>query len=44
MRTAALEAEEALEYTTHNSQLAAKSARVYAKTYKPGPPLVPAML
>lgn len=44
MRAAALEAEEAHEYTTHNSQLAAKSARAYAKTYKPGPPLVPAIV
>jgi NuA3 HAT complex component NTO1 len=44
MRTAALEAEEAQEYTTPNSQLAAKSARAYAKTYKPGPPLVPAIV
>ena len=41
MRSAALEAE-ALEYTTHNSQLAAKSARAYAKIYKPVPPLMPA--
>jgi hypothetical protein len=44
LRAAALEAEEAQEYTTQNSQLAAKSARAYAKTYKPGPPLVPFMI
>ena len=44
MRTAALEAEGAHEYTSHNSQLASKSARAYAKTYKPGPPLVPAIV
>ena len=44
MRTAALEAEDALEYTTLNSRLAAKSARAYAKTYKSGPSLVPAIV
>jgi hypothetical protein len=44
VRTAALEADEALEYTTHNNQLVAKSAMVYAKTYRPGPPLVLAIV
>ncbi len=40
IRTAALTAEE----SSHGNSLTAKSARAYAKTYKPGPPLVPAIV
>ena len=39
LRNAALAAE-GLDNHTHNARLS-KSARAYAKTYKPGPPLVP---
>ncbi|KNZ74979.1 Peregrin [Termitomyces sp. J132] len=43
-RTAALAADEQLQDSpSHNAKLA-KSARAYAKTYKPGPPLVPAVV
>lgn len=41
---AALEQEEAREQTGPSKELATKSARAYAKTYKPGPPLVPAII
>jgi NuA3 HAT complex component NTO1 len=41
-REAALAAEED-EDEAHTSKLS-KSARAYAKTYKPGPPLVPAII
>ncbi|KAF5379525.1 hypothetical protein D9615_006509 [Tricholomella constricta] len=44
IRAAALAADEALEESpSHNAKLS-KSARAYAKTYKPGPPLVPAIV
>ena len=35
---------EANENTVHNDPQASKIARAYAKTYKPGPPLVPAII
>lgn len=41
---AALEQEAAREQTGPSKELATKSARAYAKTYKPGPPLVPAII
>ncbi|KAJ6624860.1 hypothetical protein B0H10DRAFT_2004445 [Mycena sp. CBHHK59/15] len=45
IRAAALAAEEALdEDDQYNSTKLSKSARAYAKTYKPGPPLVPAVI
>ena len=37
-------AAEANEDTSHNDPQASKIARAYAKTYKPGPPLVPAII
>ncbi|KAG6840128.1 hypothetical protein C0991_008687, partial [Blastosporella zonata] len=44
VRAAALAADDALQDSpTHNAKMA-KSARAYAKTYKPGPPLVPAVV
>ncbi|KAG6889771.1 hypothetical protein C0995_014698 [Termitomyces sp. Mi166 len=43
-RAAAFSADEMLQDSpSHNAKLA-KSARAYAKTYKPGPPLVPAIV
>ncbi|KAG6885753.1 hypothetical protein C0993_010265 [Termitomyces sp. T159_Od127] len=43
-RAAALAVDEQLQDSpSHNAKLA-KSARAYAKTYKPGPPLVPAVV
>ncbi|KAF8159256.1 hypothetical protein B0H34DRAFT_702732 [Crassisporium funariophilum] len=45
VRMTALAAEDSHnERMAPNTQLAAKSARAYAKTYKPGPPLVPAIV
>lgn len=41
---AALEQEESHEETGPAKELATKSARAYAKTYKPGPPLVPVFI
>ncbi|KAF7289416.1 Bromodomain-containing protein [Mycena chlorophos] len=43
-REAALEAEAEAEEADYNNAKLAKSARAYAKTYKPGPPLVPAVI
>lgn len=44
VRAAALAVDEQLQDSpSHNAKLA-KSARAYAKTYKPGPPLVPAVV
>ncbi|KAG6895629.1 hypothetical protein C0992_000303 [Termitomyces sp. T32_za158] len=44
VRAAALAMDEQLQDSpSHNAKLA-KSARAYAKTYKPGPPLVPAVV
>ncbi|KAI0251381.1 hypothetical protein BJV78DRAFT_1275310 [Lactifluus subvellereus] len=40
-RTEALKAEAALE---HSDAKSSKSARAYAKTYKPGPPVVPSLI
>lgn len=40
-RTAALEA---IRATDKKSEVLSKSARAYAKTYKPGPPLIPAIV
>jgi hypothetical protein len=41
---AALALDENRDRHTSNTQLVSKSARAYAKTYKPGPPLVPAII
>ena len=43
-RIIALEAEEQENQDPHASPKSSKTARAYAKTYKPGPPLVPAMI
>jgi hypothetical protein len=40
-RAEALKAEAALE---HSEAMSSKSARAYAKTYKPGPPVVPSLI
>ncbi|KAJ7065346.1 bromodomain and PHD finger-containing protein 3 [Mycena amicta] len=44
IRDAALIAEEEQAEDGYNDAKLAKSARAYAKTYKPGPPLVPAVI
>lgn len=44
IREAALKAEEEQDEDQYNSAKLSKSARAYAKTYKPGPPLVPAII
>ncbi|KAJ6581136.1 hypothetical protein B0H19DRAFT_1113888 [Mycena capillaripes] len=44
IREAALRAEEEEEEDEYKSAQLSKSARAYAKTYKPGPPLVPAII
>ncbi|KAF9483021.1 hypothetical protein BDN70DRAFT_358633 [Pholiota conissans] len=43
-RAAALALDETRDRNAPATQLASKSARAYAKTYKPGPPLVPAII
>ncbi|KAJ7230518.1 bromodomain and PHD finger-containing protein 3, partial [Mycena pura] len=44
IREAALKDEEEQDEDEYNSAKLSKSARAYAKTYKPGPPLVPAII
>jgi NuA3 HAT complex component NTO1 len=44
IREAALQAEEEDDEDEYKSAQLSKSARAYAKTYKPGPPLVPAII
>ncbi|KAJ7876249.1 hypothetical protein B0H13DRAFT_1893737 [Mycena leptocephala] len=44
LREAALQAEEEDDEDEYKSAQLSKSARAYAKTYKPGPPLVPAII
>ncbi|KAJ7156890.1 bromodomain and PHD finger-containing protein 3 [Mycena crocata] len=44
IREAAQKAEEEEDEEQYNSAKLSKSARAYAKTYKPGPPLVPAII